>query len=414
MTLMSASVLVFADNAGLRLWGSQGKSCPLYKPEEKMTFKVKLLKGNSPVTGTLLKWTRTGDDGITETGQGTSSEKGLEITTSMDKPGFVRIYVTAYDKSGNVIKGKNGKPIFFDGGAGVDPEKLQSVPEPEDFDEFWKKQKAKLAAVPMKVLEMKELKGNKDVKAYDVKVSCAGGMPVSGYLTMPRNAKKKSLSAVVFFRGYGVKGADIRLDKGKNQIFFYVNAHGIKNGMPDSYYKNLEQTTLKKYGFSKKENSNPETCYFNGMMLRAMRAMEFVKSLPEWNGKWLRTDGGSQGGFQALVAAGLDKDVNYCRAMKPWNCDFGRTEMGRIVGSWFVEYTPALRYYDPVNHVKRANPKCRLFIMANLGDYVCPPSGVWIAYNNFPGPKTMEMRQGCEHQYNMPDYPKSLVTSDNK
>jgi len=109
----------------------------------------------------------------------------------------------------------------------------------------------------------------------------------------------------------------------------------------------------------------------------------------------------------------LDKDVTDCYAWSPWCCDFGRTKLGRLIGSWYIDYTPALRYYDPVNHVRRANPNCTLFIIANLGDYICPPSGVWIAYNNFPGPKKMEIRQGCEHGYTMKDYP-SFSIEDNK
>ena len=77
-----------------------------------------------------------------------------------------------------------------------------------------------------------------------------------------------------------------------------------------------------------------------------------------------------------------------------------------------VAYNPALDYYDPINLVKRADKKCKLMIINNLGDYVCPPSGVWIAYNNFPGPKTMEVRQGCEHGYTMKDFPKFTITGN--
>ncbi|MDA3923365.1 MAG: acetylxylan esterase [Kiritimatiellae bacterium] len=118
-------------------------------------------------------------------------------------------------------------------------------------------------------------------------------------------------------------------------------------------------------------------------------------------------------GYQSLCAAGLDKDVTSCYAWSPWCCDFGRTEKGRIVGGWYIKYSPALNYFDPVNLVKHANPKCNLFIISNLGDYVCPPSGVWIAYNNFAGPKKMEIRQGCEHGFSMKKYPTFTISSDN-
>lgn len=406
------------DNDVYSMWGTHNKPSPIYKPGEEMFFTIKVLKNGEPVNGVKVKWTRTGDDGIKEEGEFLSTKEGTKIKTSSDKPGFVRIYAIALDKNGKKIEDptskKRNKFIFFDGGACVGPEKLKGLPEPKDFDEYWKKQKELLASVPLKVLEMKEVEGNDKVKAYDVKIACAGKMPVSGYLVMPKNAKPKSLPAEVAFRGYGVTGASKNLNAGKNKIYFQINAHGIENGKPKEYYDNLSKTTLKRYAFDEKENSNTETTYFNGMFLRVMRALQFVKSLPEWNGKDLRATGGSQGGLQSLAAAGLDPDVTYCFAWSPWCCDFGRTKLKRLVGGWRVKHTPALEYYDPVNLVKRANPKCELFIVSNLGDYVCPPSGVWIAYNNFPGPKTMEVRQGCEHGYTMKDYPRFKITTKNK
>lgn len=48
-----------------------------------------------------------------------------------------------------------------------------------------------------------------------------------------------------------------------------------------------------------KENEDPETTYFNGMMLRLIRSLEYAKSLPEWDGKNLTVQGHSQGGMQA-------------------------------------------------------------------------------------------------------------------
>ncbi len=399
------------------LFGTHNKPSPVYTPGENMEFTVKLLDGDKAVAGKKLKWTRTGDDGITQNGEGISSADGLKITASTDKPGFVRIYVTAINEDGKPVSSKpnqQGKsnPIFFDGGACVAPETLQGVPEPADFDAYWNKQKEILAAVPLKVLEMKEVPGNDKVKAFDVKIACAGKMPVSGYLVMPKNAKAKSLPAEVSFHGYGVGSSSLNLASGENKISFNINAHGLPNGLPKEYYEKLKEKELKNYAFSKEENANPDTSYFNGMFMRAMRAMEFVKSLPEWNGKDLRASGGSQGGMQSLIAAGLDKDVNDCYAWSPWNCDFGRTELKRLVGNWYVAYTPALNYYDPVNHVKRVNPNCKLFIISNLGDYVCPPSGVWIAYNNYAGPKTMEIRQGCEHGFTMKNYPKFTISAN--
>jgi cephalosporin-C deacetylase-like acetyl esterase len=68
--------------------------------------------------------------------------------------------------------------------------------------------------------------------------------------------------------------------------------------------------------------------------------------------------------------------------------------MGRLRG-WRPDWTEALGYYDIVNHAKRV--KCPVTISAGLGDYVCPPSGVAILYNNIKSPKSLEVTQGKKH-----------------
>ena len=65
------------------LFGNHHPPSPVYQPGEPRVFTVTLLDGERPVTGKKLKWKRTGDDGITQTGEGVSTKDGLKITTSL-------------------------------------------------------------------------------------------------------------------------------------------------------------------------------------------------------------------------------------------------------------------------------------------------------------------------------------------
>lgn len=379
-----------------------------------MTFRIQLEDGGKPVPGKRLVWTRTGDDGKSEKGKAVSTTKPLEIVTRLDQPGFVRILVTALDEAGQPLRSNNRK-VVFDGGAGVHPEKLQSIPEPKDFDDYWRRQKERLARVPLKLLEKDPLpQNNPDVDAFDVKIACAGDKPVSGYLFKTRGAGPKSSGARVNFQGYGAHSAtrdDTQAaEPGKPMLVLTINAHGIPNGKASEFYRELEQTTLKYYAFKRAENAGPDTTYFNGMILRVLRALEFVKAQPEWDGQTLIVAGGSQGAFQSLIAAGLDSDVTRCIANKPWACDLGGGLLGRVTG-WRPDYTAALDYYDPVNHAKRI--RAETTITAGLGDYVCPPSGLAVLYNNIPAgtPKSIEYRQGATHAYHPPRMARHLVSN---
>jgi cephalosporin-C deacetylase len=395
-TLFLCGATLYAGTLSFK--GECEKPKAVFEPGEKMVFKIQLLEDAKPVAGKKLKWTRTGDDQKAETGEALSSDQGpLVLTNSIGQPGFVRIFVNALDEAGKPLKDAQGREVTFDGGAGAGLDRLAGIPEPKDFDAFWARQKARLAAVPLKATLTNVPSKNPAILVFDVKVDCAGGKPVSGYLARPTNAVPKSLPAQVNFMGYGVSSANPDLQPGK--ITFSINAHGIENGRDAGFYKELKEGVLKGYAFDAKENADPETAYFNGMMLRVMRALEFIKSQPEWNGKELIVSGGSQGGLQALNAAALDTNVTRCLAFKPWCCDLGGITLGRLRG-WRPDYTNALAYYDPVNQARRIT--CETVLNTGLGDYICPPSSVTVLYNALKAPRKIEYIQGATHGLDPP------------
>lgn len=370
-----------------------------YLPGDTMTFTLQLLEDGKPLAGKKLQWKCSGDDKKVTNGEATSSAtEPLVLTSSVDKPGFVHVEIDVLNADGTPLNDAAGKPLKFQGGAGASPEKLTSIPEPADYDAFWTAQKKRLAEVPLKFTLTEVPSQKPGFQVFDVKVDCAGGKPVSGYLVKPKDAAAKSLPAQVGFMGYGVTSAKPDYLEGK--LYFTINAHGIENGKDEAYYKQLLEGELKGYAFNSEQNAKPETCYFNGMMLRVLRALEFVKAQPEWDGKTLISGGGSQGGLQALAAAALDPDVTRCNVYKPWCCDIGGASLDRLKG-WRPDYTEAIGYYDSVNFAKRI--KCPgVTIVSGLGDYVCPPSGIAVLYNNITVPKEIKYLQGSTHGYNPP------------
>lgn len=394
-----------ASSAEFSIRGTTDKDVAIYKAGEPIEFTLRVLDGEAPVAGKTLKWTRTGDDGKTEKGEGVATAEGLKVSTSLDKPGFVRLLVQGFDEEGKRLQGyvggwgasKNGD-IFFDGGACVEPEKLQTVAEPKDFDGFWTATKAKLDAVPVQA-ELTELTSkNPKVKLYAASIDCPGSKPATGYLTVPVGAKDGSLPAIVQFQGYGVNKHNPPGWLNEGAIFLEINAHGMEIGKDDAYYSQLKKD-LANYCFKNDENADREKTYYHGMALRVLRALQYVKSRPEWNGKVLQSNGGSQGGLQALWGAGLDGAVTSSDIWSPWCCDFGGITMGRVRG-WRPDYHAELDYFDPVFFAKRITGKVHL--IALYGDYTCPPSSVWLVYNGIPHErKSMLVKQGGTHSYEM-------------
>jgi cephalosporin-C deacetylase-like acetyl esterase len=367
--------------------------------------------------GYFVDWKRTGDDGKVETGRSPfKSGDTCKVTTSLDRPGFVRLEAHVVDTSGKRVQRDKTAPgahawqrhvkgVFFDGGAGVDVAKIEKfTPEPEDFDEWWSEQKKLLATVSPKAT-LKDVKTLNGVRIYELYVDCFGPRPVSGYLFVPENATLKSCGARCAFQGYGFYKQGCPewaawSPSAKREIFLEINAHGYELGREQSYYDEFGKGIHPQgydYAFSPNENAKPETAYFRFMAMRVMRALEYVKSRPEWNGRDLIVEGGSQGGLQTSWAAGLDNDVSLARPSITWGCDYSATEPGgRLHGTWFIKYAPGLEYFDAISHIRRA--KCPVEITrAGLGDYTCPPSGLAAYFNAIKTPKSILWVQGSTH-----------------
>jgi len=86
--------------------------------------------------------------------------------------------------------------------------------------------------------------------------------------------------ARLFLYWAGVHGANKWIAIGHAKagfLSFHVNAHGILNGQPETYYKELNEGALK--GYSSQGNADRQTAYFLGMYLRIVRAIDFAKQV---------------------------------------------------------------------------------------------------------------------------------------
>jgi cephalosporin-C deacetylase-like acetyl esterase len=364
----------------------------IYKQGETVRFTVELAAGSTSVTNAELAW-QISKDGVSPIQKGILKlvNGKASVTGQLDEPGFLLCRVT-----GTV----DGKPVSALRGAGISPLLIKpSLPAPEDFDAFWSGQKKKLAAVPMNPrLTPVSTKAATNMECFDVQVECLGPAPVSGYFARPRGAKKGSLPIILLLHGAGVQSSFLAgAANWAKQGFLAmdINAHGIPNGKPGPFYKELQQGALKEYWLAGRESR--ETGYFLGMFLRVIRAIDFLTTQPEWDGKTVIVYGSSQGGFQAFAAAGLDERVSFLAAGVPAGCDHSGVKANRVSGwpklvpldadgSPDEKVLQGARYFDNVNFAARTKAK-GAFVTVGFIDRTCPPTSVYAAYNNLPIPK---------------------------
>lgn len=409
--LMASAAALAKGGAQDCVAGRADKAVPDYAPGETMTFTVEVRGfAEADKSQWQFKWERTADDGKKETGVASAAQP-FAYRTSLDRPGFVRFQGWLLDGAGKPVRKVNGRgrqvDVRFDLGAGVEIGKIrQGVPEPKDFDALWAKHKANLASVAWKDgVTLKEIASpTAGVRLYEFSVPCFGGKPATGHLSVPGDTSRK-YPAVARFFGYNESWTYKRAivppeNLPRGEIMMRVSAHGFEMGRDETYYKE-ERTKVKSngfgHGFDPVQNADPEKTYYAGMTYRLMRALEYLKTRPEWNGRDLTVTGGSQGALQSIWAAALVPGVSRCNISIPWNCDIGGTEVGRNRGDWYVKWVPALGYYDTCNMAPRIPKSCVVEVTAGLGDYTCPPTGVMAFYNALVAPKSIVFTQNMEH-----------------
>lgn len=362
----------------------------LYRRGEQVTFNIAVQLDRQPVEDAQVRWTLSKDGappvrtGLLKLDQGCGT-----VTGQLDESGFLLCQVEYRTPAKTTLAAAAG--------AGVDPLQIQpSLPVPDDFDAFWSAQKKKLAAIPANPRLTPVKIPRADVECFDLQAECVGA-PVSAYFARPVGALQKSLPIILTVHGAGVRSSSLAgaADWARQGFLAMdLNAHGIPNGEPEAFYSDLANGKLKNYRTAGHESR--ETIYFHGMFLRLVRALEFLTTQPEWDGRTLVVYGSSQGGAQAIVAAGLDARVTYVAASLPALCDHSGAVVGRVSG-WpkLVPIGPdgqpdatvleAARYYDVVNFATRT--RATTLVTAGFIDTTCPPTTVYAAFNALRGKK---------------------------
>ena len=299
----------------------------IYKKGETVTFQIDLQHNQQPATEGSVDWKISKDEATPiQTGTVKLENGKATIPGKLDEPGILHCEVTyKHDKT----------PYKAIAGAGFDLTEIKpSLPVPEDFDDFWAAKKKEIAAVPLNgKLTPVPLPPNRDgVETFAYQADSIG-CPSTGFYGRPLGAKPKSLPAVIFLPGAGVRSANLDAAASwakSGMLLLDLNAHAIPNGESKEFYAGIDAGELKDYRTRGRESR--DTYYFLGVYYRILQAIRFLTEQPEWDGKTLIVAGVSQGGGLSIAAAALDPRVSYMIAFVPGLCDHSGMLANRIAG----------------------------------------------------------------------------------
>ncbi len=143
------------------------------------------------------------------------------------------------------------------------------------------------------------------------------------------------------------------------------------------------------------------------MYLRDARAIDYITSRPDWDGKTLVIIGTSMGGQQSLVTAGLrNSKITAVIVNVPSGADTNGDLNGSRAGypNWRTsdpKVAETSLYFDTVNFAS----KIKAPVLAGIGyiDTTSPPAGIWRAMNQIPGRKEIVGMVESDHNNRTPE-----------
>ena len=361
----------------------------LYKTGEKANIEIQFYKYGIPRNGEVTY--TVGNDllGTDTKGSVTLKNGRAKINIGTKKtPGFRDVVLTMK---------LDGQSYTHHVKVGFSPEKIQPfTQEPKDFNTFWQGNLDELAKIPLTYTKeiAKEYCTDK-VDCYLVKIPVSRRKQcVYGYLFYPKNAQPGKHPVVLCPPGAGIKTIKEPLRHKyyaeNGFIRLEIEIHGLDPRLPKETFDDISRAfNSDPTGYLENGIDNRDRYYMKHVYLALVRCIDLLTSLPEWDGRNVAVQGGSQGGTLALVAAGLDKRVNLCVVNHPALSDMaGYTEKGRTGGYPHFNrmtglYTPSnistMAYYDVVNFARKV--KANTYMTWGYNDNTCPPTTSYAVWN---------------------------------
>ena len=288
-------------------------------------------------------------------------------------------------------------------GAAYSPLEIgQATPKVPGFDEFWEGQikalRSRQYTTEMKLVEQPD----KRVNVYDVRLDDKT-LALTGYMVIPAKAKPGAHPLLMMFNGAGTMGANyksaIQRATRYGFIVFNLSIHDVPNGASKQEMAALRRRPdIDNYRY--RGIDSPETFAIREIFMRDVRALDYMKTRPEWDGKRIVMQGGSLGGAQAVFASSIEPQTTFCIANAPALCSHFGAKLNQNPGwpnmlalqkkkgpEFLAKVENTMAYFDLVNIGR--NVKCPVYTSCGFIDEICPPTSVYSFYNSLTVEKSM-------------------------
>jgi cephalosporin-C deacetylase-like acetyl esterase len=327
---------------------------------------------------------------------------------ALPHPGFLRCTATAPGLG----------PVYC--GVGVDPDQLKPmIPEPADFDLFWKTAFDKARKIPVD-LKQKKVGEWKDFSLYLLDCANVDSQRAYAYLALPDKVEKPLPLVVNFCGGDSYTCQEIfeeYVEKVQSQMGF--TAAVLQFHLPPyepcvlrSEHEQVQQDYMKSIGLRRyvyKGLDDPEQYYAYSGIIGCVRLLEAVAAFPEIDRSRIGYHGSSHGGAFGFYLGCFFPEFKALFCGVPDYGDVGSFKGGRskpVCSSPEArEKWEALLYFDAAFCARRIDSDC--LVSAGFIDRSCSPTSVYVIYNSLRCPKMIYNK--IHHGHSDPDAPPDFV-----
>ena len=316
------------------------------------------------------------------------------VKRTLSHPGLLRAIVRTLDGADTAIAT-----------AAFSPEEITpSVEMPADFIEFWQNSITDARKVPLNAVMTRMPERSRDnVDVFHINFqNTRTTSRIYGILTMPKG--EGPFPALLILPGAGVRPYFPSYEWGRRGVItLSIGIHGIPVDRDSLLYNELRATALQNYNTAQLEDR--DRYYYRRVVVGAVRAGDFLFSLPQFDKKTYVVRGGSQGGGLAIMTAALDpRVIAFASAYPALSDHFGYVK--GPVGGWphiladtlikaKAEKMATLPYYDAVNFARLL--RVPGFFLWGFNDPVVPPHSMYAAYNVIKSPKRLLVHPPAAH-----------------
>ena len=369
-----------------------------YKCGEEAVFTVKIPDPEAAGGKVLYRLDNYGARQIAERRVDLSKENPFVVKGTLDSPGFLRL----------TVFGPRGRRLRMYSAA-YEPERIRTaVPEPEDFEAFWKGAVARLEReVPLdpRVEPVPALSKN-GISVSRVSFATFGGR-VYGVLACPSDPSGGPYPVKVHCPGAGPGFIMRRCLGEKGHICLYMSVHGfpVQDGEEETkgLYDAQEAKWRAVHGPCKARaypvgglTVSRESAHYFPVILGINRAVDWVVRRPDADPRNVVYSGASQGGGFGLYLCGLNRHFTRGYMGVPALTDVLGCKAGGRQSGWprILEYETQTdperlarlesnaRYFDAAYFAARIRIPVRISV--GFAAESCAPHAVFAAYNAIP------------------------------